>query len=106
MSVSDEYRSNPAAWLARARSEPEDALPCARWLSLSVQDIECLEEAVSGKSPRHDRPLPSAGSAALGGAEPVMRQPDGRGAGRTIGGRSGTVSGERDPAAERTGRRA
>ena len=106
MSVSDAFRSNPAAWLARARSEPEDALPGARWLSLSVQEIEGLEEAVSGKSPRNDRPLPSIGTAALGSAEPAMRQPDGRGPGRAIGGRSGTGAGQRDPAVEPASRRA
>lgn len=106
MSVSDEIWSDPAAWLARARSEPEDALPGARWLSLSVQGIESLEEVVSGRSPRDDRPLPSIGSAALGSAEPVLRQPDGRGAGRAIGGRSWTGSGQRDPAVEPASRRA
>ena len=106
MSDIDEIRSNPAAWLARARAEPEDPLPGARWLSLSIQDIESLEEAVSGKSPRYDRPLPSAGSAALGSAGPALHRQDGRGGDRTVGGRSGTASRERDPAADRVSRRA
>ncbi|MGU3662635.1 hypothetical protein ACLBX9_00395 [Methylobacterium sp. A49B] len=103
MSFIDEIRSDRAAWLERARAEPEDAFPGESWLSMSVADIESLEEVVSGRCPRDDRPIRAARSASLGSAEPIVRRQDGRGTPRVTGGRSGAVTGGPGPEPARQG---
>lgn len=85
MSFIDEFKRGPAAWLAQARAEPEEPLVGARHLSLSFDDAERLEEAVSGKSPSYDRFNIAAGSAELGRALPETGS-------RATGGRPGALT--------------
>jgi hypothetical protein len=103
MSFIDEIRRDRAAWLERARAEPEDTLPGVSWLSMSVAEIESLEDVVSGRCPRDDRPVIAARSASLGSAGPSAHRLDGRGTPRLTGGRSGAVMGDSGPEPGRQG---
>ncbi|MCJ2052015.1 hypothetical protein [Methylobacterium sp. J-070] len=96
MSFVDAFRNDPAAWLARARAEPEEPLVGAPFSSMSIEDAERLEEAVSGRSPGYGRPVVSAGSAALGRAEPETGRQARPSTTRVAGGRSGAFNGDRE----------